>query len=121
MLQGLGVARARMGDFGSARDALRRALTLARSVGERLAEARALTGLGELALASGDPAQAEVLVLQASEIFQAIGAPLYQAQARTLLNRTQAFSGTAPDEAAATAGHLGGPPAWQRPALPPAR
>ncbi len=121
VLQGLGVARARMGDFGSARDALRRALTLARSVGERLAEARALTGLGELALASGDPAQAEVLVLQASEIFQAIGAPLYQAQARTLLNRTQAFSGTAPDEAAATAGHLGGPPAWQRPALPPAR
>jgi tetratricopeptide (TPR) repeat protein len=55
VLRGLGVAKTRLGELGQARNALQRSLEIAGTVSERLAGARALLGLGELALASGDP------------------------------------------------------------------
>ena len=51
-----------------------------------MAEARALLGLGELELASGDPRQGVVLGQQAAALFGELTAPLYKARALTLLS-----------------------------------
>ena len=59
---------------------------MAARVGERIAEARALLGLGELELASGDPRQGVVLGQQAAALFGELTARLYKARALTLLS-----------------------------------
>jgi hypothetical protein len=92
-LQGTGVARVRQAEFKKARDVLQSALDLAVTSRERLAEARALLGLGELALASGDPGQAVVFGKDASDMFRGIGAVLYDARALTLLSDAHAALG----------------------------
>jgi hypothetical protein len=71
---------------------LQRSLELAGTTGERLVEAQALLGFGELALASGDPEKVGVLAQQAADIFESIGALLYAARARTLLAEARAGS-----------------------------
>ena len=70
--------------------ALQRSMELAGTTGERLVEAQALLGFGELALADGDPDQADVLARRAADIFESIGALLYAVRARTLLGEAQA-------------------------------
>jgi hypothetical protein len=65
---------------------LQRSLALARAIGERLAEARALLGLSELALASSDPRQAVVLGQQASDVFRDRGTQLYEVRTLSLLS-----------------------------------
>jgi DNA-binding SARP family transcriptional activator/tetratricopeptide (TPR) repeat protein len=92
-LQGLGVARTRQGEFGQARSALQRSLELAGTAGARLAEARALLGLTELALISGDPAQAVILGRQASEVFLGLGTVADEVQTLTLLGNAHAALG----------------------------
>jgi DNA-binding SARP family transcriptional activator len=81
----LGVANARLGNFGQARSGLRRALELARILGQRLTEARTLRGLGELALASGDPQQAVGLAGQAAGASRELRAAPDEIRALTLL------------------------------------
>jgi DNA-binding SARP family transcriptional activator len=117
ILQGMGVAKVRRGEFGDARGALQRSLELAGTTGERLVEAQALLGFCELALADGDPDQAGLVARQAADIFERIGAVLYAARALTLLGQAQAALGdaaaakAAADEAAALQAKLaGGPP-----------
>jgi tetratricopeptide (TPR) repeat protein len=94
-LHGIGVAKARHGDFGEARVVLLRA--------ERLAEGRALLGLAELSLASGDPAQAAGYAQQACDVFRSIGAPLEEARAQELLGSAHAARGDARAAAGARA------------------
>ena len=72
---------------------MQRSLELARTAGERLAEARTLLGLSELALANGDPGQAVVLGRQASAVFRDMGALLYDVRALTLLSEAHAALG----------------------------
>ena len=103
VLQAAGVARVRQGEFAQARTALQRALELAGIAGDRWAEARALIGLSELALASGDPGQAVVLGQQASGIFRDMGAPLDEVRALTLLSDAHAALGDSAAAAAALA------------------
>jgi DNA-binding SARP family transcriptional activator len=90
VLQGLGVAKVRQGELGEARSALEHSLELAQTTGERLVEAQALLGLGELALAAGHLDQAGAFARKAADIFEDIGALLYAARARTLLDAAQA-------------------------------
>ena len=52
----------------------RRTLDLARTIGSPWDEVRTLAGLGRCALAAGHATQAGVLLRQALEIFQRIGA-----------------------------------------------
>jgi hypothetical protein len=68
-----------------------------------MAEARALLGLGELALAGGDPRQAVVYAQRVSNVFRGMGAPLAQARALTLLRDAHSALG---DAAAADAAAL---------------
>ena len=68
-----------------------------------MAEARALLGLSELALTSGDPGQAVALGQQASGIFRGMGAPLYEERALTLLSDAHAALGDSAAAAAASA------------------
>ena len=93
VLQGVGVAKVRQGEFDAGRSALQRSLELAGTVGERLVEARALLGLSELALARGDPGEAVDLGQQASEVFLDVGAVLYQVRTLTLLSAAHAALG----------------------------
>jgi hypothetical protein len=65
---------------------LQRALELAAAAGERLVEARALLGLSELCLASGDPNQAVVYGEGAVDVFRSMGALLDAARAVTMLS-----------------------------------
>ena len=92
--------RSRQGEFGQARDALQRALELAGAADQPLTEARALLGLSELALASGDPRQAVAFAQRAAGAFRGMGTPLYEARALTLLGDAHAALG---DRAAADA------------------
>jgi hypothetical protein len=87
---------------------LQRSLELARTVGERLAEARTLLGFSELALANSDPAEAVVLGQQASAVFRDMGALLYDVRALTLLKKAYATLGdtAAADAASAEAAAL---------------
>ena len=85
-----GIAKVRLRDFSSARDALQRALELADVVGQPVTEARALLGLGELTLATGNPAQAVAYGQRASAVFRELGALRDDARAFTLLSRAQA-------------------------------
>ncbi len=79
---------------------MQRALHLAGAVGQPLTEARALFGLSELALTSGDPGQAVVFGQRASEVFHSMGALLDDMRALTLLSEAYAALG---DTDAATA------------------
>jgi hypothetical protein len=60
-----------------------------------MTEARALLGLSELALTSGDPAEALVYGRQASDIFGRLGALLDNARALILLSHAHAAAGDA--------------------------
>jgi DNA-binding SARP family transcriptional activator len=102
-LQGIGIAKVRQAEFDQARNMLRRAMDFAVTAGERLAEARALLGLSELALASGDPKQAVVFGLQASQMFRDMEALLYNARALTFLSDAYAALGDADASTAASA------------------
>jgi DNA-binding SARP family transcriptional activator/Flp pilus assembly protein TadD len=102
-LQGLGVANIRQSDFDQARSALQRAVELAANVGERMVEARALLGLGELALARRETIQALSLGQQAAAGFEEVEAPLYEAQAHTLLSDTHTVLGNTEEALAASA------------------
>jgi DNA-binding SARP family transcriptional activator len=93
VLRGVGLARARQGEFGAARSALQRSFELAGTTGERLAAGRALLGLSELALTSRDPRRAIALGEQALGVFQEIGAPLYETKALTLIRDAHAALG----------------------------
>ena len=62
------------GDLAQAEGCHQQALDLARAIASSWDEAHALAGLGRCALAAGHPTQAEVLLRQALEIFQRIGA-----------------------------------------------
>jgi tetratricopeptide (TPR) repeat protein len=90
----MGLARTRLGEFGQARATLRRALELAGAAGQPLTEARALLGLGELALASGHPEQAVDLGRRALDVFNSMGAPRDAVRAANLLDD----AGTAPGD-----------------------
>jgi Flp pilus assembly protein TadD len=62
------------GDLTSAVGCHQRALTLARTLASSPEEAHALAGLGRCAMAAGSTTRAEVLLRQALQIFQRIGA-----------------------------------------------
>jgi tetratricopeptide (TPR) repeat protein len=89
-LHGVGVARVREGKPDLARAALQRAMVLARTVGDRLVEGRVLLGMAELALVSGDTAEAAALAEQAAGAFSATGASLYEKQAHALVRGARA-------------------------------
>src|SRR5262249_40919514 len=82
--------KAQLGEFDQAHSILQSARSLAKTAGERLAEARALLALGELALASGDPDHAVGLGQQASDIFREIETPPFEERALTLLRDARA-------------------------------
>jgi len=115
VLQSVGVAKVRQGEFGQARSALLRAMQLAGTAGERLAEARALLGLSELALTSGDPREDVVFGRQASDAFREMGTPLLEAGALTLLSEAHTALGdsAAADVASAQAAVLRAKPVQQ--------
>jgi DNA-binding SARP family transcriptional activator/tetratricopeptide (TPR) repeat protein len=100
-LRGVGVAKTRLGEFGPARSALQRALELAGTAGTP--RRRILHGLGELALASGDPGQAVVLAEQAASASRDLGEPLEEVQALTLLSDAHAALGDSAAAGAASA------------------
>jgi DNA-binding SARP family transcriptional activator len=124
VLWGEGVAKARLGEFGPASSALQRSLDLASSADERLAEARALLGLSELALISEDPRRAVALGERASGLFREIGAPLYDTQALTVLSSAHAALGdsdaakAAAEKASALRAELTGEAEVQSQAIP---
>ncbi|TDC54079.1 tetratricopeptide repeat protein [Actinomadura sp. KC345] len=68
MLEGLGVARLNLQDFGAATGHYETALALERRTGHRLGEASALEGLGVLALATGAPSHATELFTLARDV-----------------------------------------------------
>ena len=72
------------GDLAQAEECHQRALDLARAIASSWDEAHALAGLGRCALAAGHATQAEILLLQALEIFQRIGAAEADGVAREL-------------------------------------
>src|ERR1700678_1567044 len=80
------------GDLAQARGYHQQALDLARAITTPWREAHALAGLGRCALAAGDAGQAGVLLRQAAEIFQRIGA----AEAPDLLAELDALTGPPP-------------------------
>jgi DNA-binding SARP family transcriptional activator len=94
-LLGTGVALTRKEQFAEAGDALCRAFDLAQSADERMAQARALLAQAELALASGDARHAGTLSELASDSFHLMQAPLYEAQALSLLGAAHAALGDA--------------------------
>jgi DNA-binding SARP family transcriptional activator/tetratricopeptide (TPR) repeat protein len=85
-LRDAGVARVRLGEFRQARKALQRAVELSGGINERAAQTRALLGLSELALASGDPHEALLFGQQAVSAFREMCMPLYEADALRLLS-----------------------------------
>jgi tetratricopeptide (TPR) repeat protein/transcriptional regulator with XRE-family HTH domain len=85
------LARVR-GDLGLAEECHQRALELARTIASSRDEAEALAGLGRCALAAGHATQGRVLLRQALEIFQRIGA----AEALDLLTELDARTGLRP-------------------------
>jgi hypothetical protein len=74
-------------------------LDLARAIASSRDEAYALAGLGRCTLAIGHAAQAEVLLRQALEIFQRIGAA-EAAEVAAELDAMRAAAHPAPDEPA---------------------
>jgi tetratricopeptide (TPR) repeat protein/transcriptional regulator with XRE-family HTH domain len=72
------------GDLAQAMECHQRALDLARATVGSWNEAHALAGLGRCALAAGSATQAEILLRQALEIFQRIGAAEADGVAREL-------------------------------------
>ncbi len=70
------------------------ALDLARAIASSWNEAHVLAGLGRCATAAGHVTQAEVLLRQALEIFQRIGA----AEAPDLLAELGVLTGPPPDQ-----------------------
>ena len=80
------------GDLEQAEGCHQQALDLARTIASSWDEAHALAGLGRCALAAGRATQAEVLLRQALEIFQRIGA----AEAPDLLAELDALPGPPP-------------------------
>jgi tetratricopeptide (TPR) repeat protein len=94
-----GVAKVRQGDFRSADDALRRALELAEVVGQPVTEGRALLGLCELMLTSGNRAQAFAYGQRASAIFRELGASRDDDRAVALLGQMRAALGEVDDAA----------------------
>jgi len=85
-----GTAKVRLRDYCSAGDALRQAVELASLVGQPVTEARALLGLCELALTSGNPDQAVAYGQRASAAFRELGALRDDARARSLLSQARA-------------------------------
>jgi hypothetical protein len=69
-----GCQSAASGDLAQAEGCHEQALDLARAIATSWDEAHALAGLGRCALAAGHATQAGVLLRQALEIFQRIGA-----------------------------------------------
>ena len=67
--------------FGQAREALQHALEFAERIDTRVAQTRALLGLSELALTSGDPGEAIVSGQRAAVAFREMRMPLYEARA----------------------------------------
>jgi tetratricopeptide (TPR) repeat protein len=80
------------GDLAEAEGYHQQALDLARVTARSLHEAHALAGLGRCALAGGHATQAGVLLRQALEIFQRIGA----AEAAGLLAELEVPTGAPP-------------------------
>jgi len=80
------------GDLAQAEGCHRQALELARAFANSWDEAHAVAGLGRCALAAGHATQARVLLRQALEIFQQIGA----AEAPDLLAELDALPGPPP-------------------------
>jgi hypothetical protein len=91
----------RLGEFAQARAVLQRAMELATGVDEPFAEARALLGLTELALASGDPGEAVAFGQRAGDAFRRLETPLCEIEALTLLSA--AYAAVDDDAAAAAA------------------
>jgi tetratricopeptide (TPR) repeat protein len=79
-------------DLSQARSSHQQALDLARQTASVPDEALALAGLGRCALAAGDRAEGEILLRQALEIFQRIGA----AEAADLLAELDGLTGSRP-------------------------
>jgi hypothetical protein len=116
VLRGLGGARLQPGELGAARAALKRARELATAAGEQMAEAQALLGLSELALASDDPQLASALAQQASGACREIGAPLYGERTQSLLASAHAALGDgsgAPQDVRPGGQHVAGQGAGQ--------
>jgi DNA-binding SARP family transcriptional activator/tetratricopeptide (TPR) repeat protein len=82
------------GDLGCAEGCHQQALDLARALGSSHEEACALAGLGRCAIAAGRTAQAAVLLSQAHEIFERIGA----AETRDILAELDALTRPGPPE-----------------------
>jgi len=79
------------GELALAEECHQQALQLARAIASSRDEAEALAGLGRCALAAGHTARAEILLRQAAEIFQRIGA----AEAPDLLAEPDTLTGPA--------------------------
>jgi hypothetical protein len=82
------------GDLAQAEGCHRQALDLARAIASSWDEAHALAGLGRCALAVGHATQAKILLRQALEIFQRIGA----AETPDLLAELDALTGPPPTQ-----------------------
>jgi class 3 adenylate cyclase len=80
------------GDLAQAEGCHRQSLDLARHTGKSWDEAHGLTGLGRCAMAAGHATQAEVLLREALEIFQRVGA----AEAAEVSAELQALSDARP-------------------------
>jgi tetratricopeptide (TPR) repeat protein/transcriptional regulator with XRE-family HTH domain len=80
------------GELALARECHQRSLDLSREIDSSWDEAHALAGLGRCALAAGDAAQAGVLLREALEIFQRIGA----AEAQEVAAELEALTGPRP-------------------------
>jgi DNA-binding SARP family transcriptional activator len=85
VLTGIGAAALRQGDLGGARSAFARALEVADTVGVPTVASRAQVGLSQLAIASGNPAQAVVLARQAADSIRHLDAPADEARALAVL------------------------------------
>jgi DNA-binding SARP family transcriptional activator len=88
VLAGMGDAKRALGDFEGAESALRAALDLATTAGNRLAWGRSLLGLAEIRLAKGEEHAALAQADEASTVLRELGARgLWQARTLELVGR----------------------------------
>ncbi|TDC62021.1 tetratricopeptide repeat protein [Actinomadura sp. GC306] len=106
MLEGLGIIRHNLQDYGTAAVHYETALHLERRAGHRLGEASALEGLGVVALATGDPSRATELFTLARDVHAGLGRPRGIALMDRRIGEALSLSGRHAEAEAALAGAL---------------
>ncbi|HZS06169.1 MAG TPA: sigma 54-interacting transcriptional regulator [Blastocatellia bacterium] len=90
----LGFNLLNLGDTRGAREALETAITLAREVGDRIAEGNSLETLGELAMICGQFEEAERLVRAGIAALQQVSGRFVEIQAQLILGRCHLLQGS---------------------------